>query len=209
MTKKTISVVDVVRKGNDLLSEVANSPLDRDHPTSVGMRRGVMRMLEFVLFETDNYLGFEYIQCEDGQQTRDDTLRRYRLVAFGPLEDHSQTPTAEVKERLEYLRGEIESESISMGEILELQGLADQIESGDVVLLEWAGVPEFSEEEPEPEQEPAERVFELGDGDSLIAHVTDEGVILDAYRADADGTQTLLGTKGMTAEEWFGFVAGR
>ncbi len=44
--------------------------------------------------------------------------------------------------RLEYLRGEIEAERISTGEILELQSLAPHIEPGDVLLLEWAGVPE-------------------------------------------------------------------
>jgi len=46
------------------------------------------------------------------------------------------------KDRLEYLRGEIEAERISYEELAELQGLADQIEDGDVQLLEAAGVPE-------------------------------------------------------------------
>jgi len=50
--------------------------------------------------------------------------------------------TEEIKERLEYLRGEIEAERISYGEIFELQSLAKYIEPGDVLLLEWAGVPE-------------------------------------------------------------------
>lgn len=45
-------------------------------------------------------------------------------------------------QRLEYLRGEIEAERISQGEILELQSLAIHIKPGDVLLLEWAGVPE-------------------------------------------------------------------
>ena len=45
-------------------------------------------------------------------------------------------------ERLEYLRAQIRAECISQGEVLELQGLADEIEPGDVELLEWAGVPE-------------------------------------------------------------------
>lgn len=49
-----------------------------------------------------------------------------------------------IKQRLEYLRGEIEHERISYGEIAELQALADHIEDDDVVLLEWAGVPEGS-----------------------------------------------------------------
>ena len=48
----------------------------------------------------------------------------------------------EIKTRLEYLRGEIEKECISYEEIAELQSLADHIEEGDTLLLEWAGVPE-------------------------------------------------------------------
>jgi hypothetical protein len=44
--------------------------------------------------------------------------------------------------RLEYLRGEILAERISWGEIAELQTLTDEIDPGDVLLLEWAGVPE-------------------------------------------------------------------
>jgi len=49
-----------------------------------------------------------------------------------------------IKQRLEYLRGEIEAERISYGEIAELQDLKEYIEPGDVVLAEWAGVPEES-----------------------------------------------------------------
>lgn len=47
-----------------------------------------------------------------------------------------------IKERLEYLRGELRAERISWGELAELEGLADHIEDGDVELLEAAGVPE-------------------------------------------------------------------
>lgn len=50
-----------------------------------------------------------------------------------------------IKQRLEYLRQQIEGERISYGEIAELQSLADHIEPGDVQLLEWAGVPEFNQ----------------------------------------------------------------
>jgi hypothetical protein len=56
--------------------------------------------------------------------------------------NHSQT----VAERLEYIRGEIEAERVSYWEISELQGLAAFIDPGDVLLLEWAGVPEFPED---------------------------------------------------------------
>lgn len=47
-----------------------------------------------------------------------------------------------IKKRLAYLRKQIEQENISTGEIIELQSLAEHIDRGDVLLLEWAGVPE-------------------------------------------------------------------
>ena len=52
------------------------------------------------------------------------------------------TKPQEIKARLEYLRCEIKAERISYGEIAELESLADHIDSSDVLLLEWAGVPE-------------------------------------------------------------------
>jgi hypothetical protein len=48
------------------------------------------------------------------------------------------------KIRLEELRRAIRDENISYGEIAELQDLIPYIEKGDVELLEWAGVPEFT-----------------------------------------------------------------
>lgn len=48
----------------------------------------------------------------------------------------------DIKQRLEQLRQAIEAENISYGEISELQALADHIDKDDVLLLEWAGVPE-------------------------------------------------------------------
>lgn len=53
------------------------------------------------------------------------------------------------QDRLEYLRGEILAERISYWELIELTELVGQIDPGDTLLLEWAGVPEF----PEGEQE--------------------------------------------------------
>lgn len=49
---------------------------------------------------------------------------------------------SETLNRLEYLRGEIEAERISYGEIHELQSLAAHIAPDDVVLRQWAGLPE-------------------------------------------------------------------
>lgn len=68
-------------------------------------------------------------------------IRRYDCAA---CEKVNQKPE-NIKAKLEYLRGEIEAERISYGEIAELQSLAEHIEPGDVLLLEWAGIPEFPE----------------------------------------------------------------
>jgi len=59
-----------------------------------------------------------------------------------PLDIAYEVALHQIEKRLEYLRVEIEAERISYGEIAELQGLADYIEPGDNLLLEWAGVPE-------------------------------------------------------------------
>lgn len=50
------------------------------------------------------------------------------------------------KQRLEYLRGELDAECISQDELCELAALAPYIEPGDVQLLEAAGVPEHGYE---------------------------------------------------------------
>jgi len=50
--------------------------------------------------------------------------------------------TRAIKQRLEELRQELRQERISYSELLELQSLAKYIDSGDVELLEAAGVPE-------------------------------------------------------------------
>jgi hypothetical protein len=47
-----------------------------------------------------------------------------------------------IKQRLAYLKKQIEQENISYGEIAELQSLAEHIDKSDTLLLEWAGVPE-------------------------------------------------------------------
>lgn len=52
-----------------------------------------------------------------------------------------------IRLRLEYLRAEIEAERIGTAELIELQGLAEYIDSGDTLLLEWAGVPEHEDED--------------------------------------------------------------
>lgn len=91
----------------------------------------------------------------------------------------------QIEKRLEYLRGEIEAERISYGEIAELQTLAEYIKPGDVQLLEVAGVKENqpeklyrvndlqgcafmadTHEDPSTEQELRERFWGLEDANT-------------------------------------------
>lgn len=48
----------------------------------------------------------------------------------------------EINDRLNYLRREIIAQRISYEEIVELQTVSNYIDSSDMLLLEWAGVPE-------------------------------------------------------------------
>ena len=58
--------------------------------------------------------------------------------------DARRAAAAEIRARLEYLRGELRAERMSLDELIDLQGLAEHIEPGDLELLEPAGVPEFT-----------------------------------------------------------------
>lgn len=72
-------------------------------------------------------------------------LRQVKVTKRGKeIFDRKATMKA-ISDRLDYLRGEIEAERISYGEIVELQELAKFIDPSDTVLLQWAGVPEFTE----------------------------------------------------------------
>jgi hypothetical protein len=64
-------------------------------------------------------------------------------------EDSRNPDKEEIKARLEYLRGEIEDECISYGEIAELQDLAEYIAPDDTVLRAWAGLDETENQEGE------------------------------------------------------------
>lgn len=48
--------------------------------------------------------------------------------------------------RLAAIRSAIEAEDVSYGELAELQSLAAYIDPTDVVLREWAGIPEHPED---------------------------------------------------------------
>lgn len=88
-------------------------------------------------------------ECIDVEVNHGPYFGRFKRVEIHGPDERSirlPSPPATVHERLEYLRGEIEEERISQGEIAELQSLAAYIEEGDVQLLEWAGVPEHAKE---------------------------------------------------------------
>jgi hypothetical protein len=54
----------------------------------------------------------------------------------------SEIDKASIKLTLEHIRHSLRSESISYGELAELQSLVEYIDKDDVELLEAAGVPE-------------------------------------------------------------------
>lgn len=76
------------------------------------------------------------------------------------IEDEGEVEEESVQDRLEYLRGELRAERISQGELMELQGLADYIDPGDVELLEAAGVEEVISQPDVPIETP-----EFGEAD--------------------------------------------
>lgn len=56
-------------------------------------------------------------------------------------------PARHARDRLEYLRGELRAERISMGELHELQSLREHIAPDDLELREAAGIPEHEGED--------------------------------------------------------------
>ena len=102
---------------------------------------------------------------------------------------------AKIKKRLEYLRGEINAERISYGEITELQSLSAHIDPGDTLLLEWAGVPEGSAA-PRLTDEQKTVVYGLLDSFSDLALVSGfyrgrPVAFVCTHRQDGDGSHAL------------------
>jgi hypothetical protein len=85
---------------------------------------------------------------------------------------------SKIKQRLEYLRGELQAERISYDELHELQSLAEHIEPGDVQLLEAAGVPEF------PEDAMLEALHFYANPDNWKEQETGIGMTLSEVEAD-------------------------
>ena len=77
---------------------------------------------------------------------------------------------AYVKRRLEELREEILAERISYGEIAELESLKQYIDPSDVELLQWAGVPEFEEDEDNYAKGGKFKGFKFNVGDKVMVN---------------------------------------
>jgi hypothetical protein len=83
------------------------------------------------------------------------------------------------KERLEEIRVELDNESISYGELVELEELVEYIEEGDVQLLQAAGVPEFDDVIPMSKEQiemvkEEHGIIEKGNPDDGLIGSTDE-----------------------------------
>ena len=87
-----------------------------------------------------------YPRLEDGGTTGAGSYADGGTTGAGSFAKGGMTPV-KAKKRLEELRKELRAESISYGEIAELQDLIQYIDKNDVELLEAAGVPENYESE--------------------------------------------------------------
>jgi hypothetical protein len=92
-----------------------------------------------------DYRGVESFNAVHGYTGHHNSGSLMAPVAYADLCECDGNKTILPRERLEYLRQQIRNENISYGEISELQSLASHIDSSDVELLEWAGVPEKGE----------------------------------------------------------------
>lgn len=105
----------------------------RDNLMGQGHIEGITKWTAY----TDDGNTYRIIDLEAGTLERlKSKIRQYHLrKRTGYGERHAAR-------RLEYLRGELEAECISYGELAELAGLKSYIKSGDYQLQEAAGVPE-------------------------------------------------------------------
>lgn len=95
-------------------------------------------------------VGHEVESVKDEIKSVDNLIAAQNMVldakSVGTTEPSLFADIDSKKERLEEIREELNNESVSYGELVELQGMTEFIEEGDVQLLEAAGVPEFDAE---------------------------------------------------------------
>jgi hypothetical protein len=91
-----------------------------------------------------NEIGTTYERIVRTQADQKSDSLRWANLCYPALADENRDTDPEIIERLDYFRTQIHLERISYAEIGELGALADHIDASDTVLLEWAGVPEFT-----------------------------------------------------------------
>lgn len=94
-------------------------------------------------------VGHEVESVKDEMESIDNLIAAQNMVldakSVGTTEPSLFADIDSKKERLEEIREELNNESVSYGELAELQELTEFIEEGDVQLLEAAGVEEFDD----------------------------------------------------------------
>ena len=75
------------------------------------------------------------------EHTKSQSMKARREDSYGKWGKRDE----ERKKRLEEIRKSIRNENVSYGELSELESLKDHIDSGDMELRQWAGVPEDKE----------------------------------------------------------------
>lgn len=75
--------------------------------------------------------------------------RRLEGTGYETMREFMLAESDDVETRLDHLRVQIENECISYGELAELQDLGEQglIPDHEIELRQWAGLPEFPEDE--------------------------------------------------------------
>jgi len=95
-------------------------------------------------------VGHEVESAKDEMKSIDNLIAAQNLIVDPkPFKKPAESLFDDIdskKERLEEIREELNNESVSYGELAELQELTEFIEEDDVQLLEAAGVPEFESE---------------------------------------------------------------
>lgn len=122
-----------------ILFNISSTPLFNEQETDLYVESDQEYLEEIEQVESE---------AEEEQVANDDTESIF--TAMHPVTPEKAFPPKlefNPQERLEEIREELNNETISYGELAELQELTEFIEEGDVQLLEAAGVPEFPIEE--------------------------------------------------------------
>jgi hypothetical protein len=142
-TKSAVKLAE--RMGTDL----KRLYLEAKPLTNVNDQRPVREAVEGIFRAADGFDGatkllVKQLTQEEGEAKAQEESTKKKAVASLNI---AAEDTSEIRERLEYLRGELRAEGISYEELAELQSLVDYIDPSDVELLEVAGVPEFGSDD--------------------------------------------------------------